>query len=434
MVYCMQCGKELNDEAEFCTECGKSLAQQIKQTPAQTDAPELIADSGPPDETTQDETAMNGEIQPMLSTLAAPPVDTYFDAVQSAPVDSMPYQGVFPEAEPAAPPSYKTYAANRRAMSSMYSSAPRANTFVNTWIGLIFIFVLLSVTGMLGVVTPMFFDYANLTNVINQCSIFALIAMAVVLTMRSRGIDLSIGPCIGMSAVIIAQTMLMGSYLINGVLLAGAAALVLGLVNGFASVFLKVPGIIVTLVSGIAAGGVCMALSQGQMLAVTFSERVNAYGSESPMGLLILLGAVFVLVFLYNLISSTGRPLFGREKDRVVISHVFSYVVSAQIAAAAGFVLLVRLQTAMPTLGSGYETYIVFVFAILMMSKGLDNRFVPVLIALVPAMIWGVLTNIFALWGVIAYYQPIIYGGLALISLVFAFICRYEKQTSPKTK
>jgi len=187
-----------------------------------------------------------------------------------------------------------------------------------------------------------------------------------------------------------------------------------------------VPGVIVTLASGIAVGGVSMALSQGQMLAVTLPPKVSAY-AENPMGLLILLAVVFVFVYLYNLISNTGRGLFGREKDRVVISHVFSYVVSAQIAAAAGFVLLVRLQTAMPTLGSGYETYIVFVFAILMMSKGLDNRFVPVLIALVPAMIWGVLTNIFALWGVIAYYQPIIYGGLALISLVFAFICRYEK-------
>jgi ribose/xylose/arabinose/galactoside ABC-type transport system permease subunit len=67
------------------------------------------------------------------------------------------------------------------------------------------------------------------------------------------------------------------------------------------------------------------------------------------------------------------------------------------------------------------------VFALLMASRALDNRFVPALIALIPAVIWGVLTNIFALWGVITYYQPVVYGGLALICLAVAFICRYEK-------
>jgi len=46
----------------------------------------------------------------------------------------------------------------------------------------------------------------------------------------------------------------------------------------------------------------------------------------------------------------------------------------------------------------------------------------------VPAVIWGALTNIFALWGVIAYYQPVVYGGLALICLLVAFICRYDKR------
>jgi hypothetical protein len=161
---------------------------------------------------------------------------------------------------------------------------------------------------------------------------------------------------------------------------------------------------------------------------VEFSERVRAYGSESPIGLLILLGAVFVFAFLYNLLSKTGRPLHDREKEHALISYIFAYVASAEIAAAAGFAVLVRLQTATPALGMGYEAFIVFVFALLMASKALDNRFVPALIALVPAVIWGALTNIFALWGVIAYYQPVVYGGLALICLLVAFICRYDKR------
>ncbi len=448
----MQCGKELNDDAVFCTECGNRLKPpdspepvQIETTESacdpvmsqsaymQSEEPMIAAHIEDPEPTC--DPVMSQAAQPPLiseaqsatfSAMASPPIASHFEA-PPVPYNPLPYRGVFPEAEPMEPSSSKVNARNRKAITSMYSSGPRMYTFLNTWLGLILIFTLLGATAILGVVTPMFFEYANLMNVIKQCGIFALIAMAVVLSMRARGIDLSIGPMMGMSAAIIAQTMLMGSPLLNGVLLAAAAALVLGLINGFAAAFLKIPAVILTLVSGIVVGGVNMALTQGQILAVTFSARVQAYGVESPIGVLALLGAVFVFVFLYNLLSRTGRPMFDRQKERALISYIFAYVASAGIAAAAGFVLLVRLQTAMPTLGTGYEAYIVFVFALLTSSKTLDNRFAPALIALVPAVIWGVLTNIFGLWGVISYYQPVVYGGLALVFILVAFVCRYEK-------
>lgn len=447
MVYCMQCGKEMNDDALFCTECGNRLespepahieargpacdpqimdasAAQPVELPTHIEPPEPTCD---PVMSQSADLSLNGEAQTSMFASMAPPMAAQYEAAQPAPYPPLPYRGVFPEAEPIEPESSKAYDKNRKAISSMYSSGPRVHTFVNTGVGLILIFVLLSATAILGVVTPMFFDYMNMMNVLKQCSTYALIAMAVVLSMRAKGIDLSIGPMMGMSAAIIAQTMLLGSPLLNGVLLAAAAALVLGLINGFAAAFLKVPAVIVTLVSGIVVSGISMALTQGQMLAVIFSDRVQAYGGESPIGILALLGAVFVFAFLYNLLSRTGRPLFDRDKERTLISYIFAYVASAAIAAAAGFALLVRLQTATLTLGMGYEVYIVFVFALLTASKALDNRFVPALIALVPAVIWGALTNIFALWGVITYYQPVVYGGLALIALMAAFVCRYEK-------
>lgn len=452
MVYCMQCGKELNDDAVFCTECGNRLAPidspepvQIQASAAasdtvmpqpaymQTDEPMKAAHMEMPEpacDPVMSESAqpsLTNEAQPFaFAPMAPPPMASHTEA-PPVPHNPLPYRGVFPEAEPMEPASSKANARNRKAIASMHSSGPRVYTFLNTWLGLILIFVLLGATAILGVVTPMFFEYTNLMNVLKQCGIYALIAMAVVLSTRARGIDLSIGPMMGMSAAIIAQTMLMGSPLLNGVLLAAAAALVLGLINGFAAAYLKVPAVIVTLVSGIVVGGVNMALTQGQMLAVMFSGTVQVYGSESPIGILVLLGAVFVIAYLYNLLSRTGRPMFNREKEHALISYIFAYVASAEIAAAAGFVLLVRLQTAMPTLGTGYEAYIVFVFASLMASRAFDNRFIPVLIALVPAVIWGVLTNIFGLWGVIAYYQPVVYGGLALVFLLAAFVCRYEK-------
>jgi ribose/xylose/arabinose/galactoside ABC-type transport system permease subunit/uncharacterized Zn finger protein (UPF0148 family) len=446
----MHCGKELNDGTVFCTDCGNRISPLEPPEAAQIDAPEPTCDPVMSQCTDMSLTeaahidapeptcdpvmsqcagmSLTNEAQPIMSApAAASPMAVQSETAQPSPNYSMPYRGVFPEAEPIEPALSKAYLKNRKAVSSMYSESTRVNTFLNTGLGFILIFVLLGTTAILGAATPMFFDYMNLMNVIKQCGIYALVAMAVVLSMRAKGIDLSIGPMMGMSAAIISQSMLMGSPLLNGLLLVAAAALILGLINGFAASFLKAPAVILTLVSGIVVGGVSLALTQGQILAVAFSGRVQAYAGESPIGVLVLLGAVFVFTYLYNLLSRTGRPMYERGKERMLISYIFAYVASAEIAAAAGFVLLVRLQTAMPALGMGYEAYIVFVFALLMASRALDNRFVPALIALIPAVIWGVLTNIFALWGVITYYQPVVYGGLALICLAVAFICRYEK-------
>ncbi len=422
MLYCMHCGNELSDGTVFCTKCGNKLTpiEQVEFAGAET-----IQSSCDP--VKADKKTLTGGLHAMMPSSSPLPTDDRFEEAQSAAPDPMPYCGVFPEAEPVEPPSSKVYERNRKAVSLMYSGSPRIYTFQNTGLGLILIFVLLGVTAILGVVTPMFFNAANLMNVVKQCGVYALVAMAVVLSMRARGIDLSIGPMMGMSAAIIAQTMLMGSPLINGVLLAAAAAMVLGLVNGFVVSFLKAPAVITTLVSGVVVGGVSIALTQGQMRAVTFSERVQAYASESPVGVLALLGTAFVFALFYNILSRTGLSLFDRKNERPFISYIFAYVVSAEIAAAAGFVLLVRLQTVTPALGMGYEAFIVFVFALLTASRAFDNRFVPALIALVPAMIWGALTNIFALWGVVTFYQPVVYGALALVCLAVAFICQYEK-------
>jgi ribose/xylose/arabinose/galactoside ABC-type transport system permease subunit len=432
MIFCTQCGKEMNDDALFCTGCGHKLVSepqleetQYGQTISASQSEEALygqAVTSFTDDTSNEPLTEMSPLTAPESAYSQPVASGFVEGAMAAP--PLPYRGVFPEAEPIEAPSYKIKSKRNAPLHTKDKTHP--STFLNTGMGLILVLLLLCTAVFLSVITPLFFEYNNLMSVIKQCALFSLLAIAATLTTRAGGLDLSIGPCIAMSAVIIAQTMLMGGSAVSGALLAASAALVLGLINGFAVVFFKTPALIVTLASGLVVSGVSTAFTQGQMLETQFSERIQYFASTSIIGILALLGAAFLLGFLYHLLTKIGRPLSKREQPRPMVSYMFAYLASAEIAAAAGFILLVRFQSATSTIDLQYTAFIIFVFALLTASRALDNRFAPVLFALVPGIIWGLLSNVFKLWGVLSFYQPIVYSVLALICLMFALLSRFE--------
>ena len=420
MKYCTHCGKDSDDDALFCTVCGQRLMETPQpEATAYAEAVTSFSDIPASDPLT--------DSPPMTAsqfTNAQPMAPAFQGASQAAP--PLPYRGVFPEAEPVDEPVYTTK--NKKNTRPQIGETIRPHTFVNTGMGLILALLLVCSAVFLSVITPQFFAYNNLMNAVKQCALFSLIAIAATLTTRAQGLDLSIGPCMAMSSVVIAQTMLLGGSAVSGVLLAASAALLLGLINGFAVVFFKTPAFIVTLASGLVVGGVSTALTQGQMLSAQFTGRIEYFGSTSIVGILALLGTVFILGFLYHLLTRIGKPLAERDSTHTTVSYMFAYLASAEIAAAAGFVLLVRFQTATSAADLQYTAFIIFVFALLTSSRVLDNKFAPVLFALVPGIVWGLISNVFHLWGVYSFYQPVAYSALALICLMIALLSRHRSK------
>ncbi len=424
MNFCTQCGKEADDDALFCTGCGhrlNSTSETDQALSGQTAA--TFADMPLSEPPVSEPPASEPPTVPQFANTQ--PMASAFESAHTA-APPLPYRGVFPEAEPIEEPAHKIK--NRRSPRMHTGEKKLPYTFLNTGMGLILTLLLLCTAVFLSVITPLFFDYNNLMNAIKQCALFALIAIAATLTIRAGGLDLSIGPCIAMSSIVIAQTMLMGGSAVSGALLAASAALVLGLINGFAVVFFKTPALIVTLASGLVVGGVNTAFTQGHMISAQFSGKIEYFASTSIIGVLALLGAAFVLGFLYHMLTRAGKPFSDREQTHSNVSYMLAYLASAEIAAAVGFILLVRFQTATSATDLQYTAFIIFVFALLTASRVLDNRFAPVLFALVPGIIWGLLSNVFSLWGVFSYYQPVVYSALALICLMVALLSRFQSK------
>src|SRR5512133_3195096 len=110
--------------------------------------------------------------------------------------------------------------------------------------GLIIAIIVLS--AIFGTINPNFFSYTNITNVMRQVSVLAIVSVGQTLAIMLAGIDLSVGSILGFISVFgAAQIVSFG--ILPGILVALAAAAAIGAFQGYWVAKFKIPAFIVTL-------------------------------------------------------------------------------------------------------------------------------------------------------------------------------------------
>ncbi len=360
MMYCTQCGKELPENTAFCTACGARMMPAVGASPTHTPA------------------------------FIPPQAPAYIEPASYAPVPLPMKSGL---------------------------------TFRNSGLGLVLIGILLIVVHIIAFSLPMFANINNIINIFRQFAVLAAIGFAVVLSMRAKGPDLSIGSVMGLSAILTASFGLSTGSIWAGLLIALIITAFIGLVNGVFSVYFRVPAVIITIITGALSYSIGLLITEGSPIMGPFPTL-----NDIPAAGLLLLFITFIIAFLLVLLTPLGLPKHRRDKSARPLSFIFGYVASSVIAAFAGLFMVLRLSAAMPTLGAGYEVYILFIFAVVYSIRAFDNGVAPVLFSIVPAWILCVLTNVLSLMSFPFYVQSLINGTLALIFGIMAYICRYEKQ------
>ena len=354
MIYCRQCGKELNDNATFCTDCG-------------------------------------------------------------APVQS------------ASP-----YAAPTPAYPMMPAPYPQSThiTFANSYLGIVMLAVLLFISLIAGTAaSSMFVSPMNLLNILQTFLYSGLLALAVSLTARSKGPDLSVGSTITLSGILVAKTVTLSGSLIAGLLLALVICAAIGALNGVLTVYLKLPAIVVTAVMFFVVWSVCRMVSGSQVLFLKSGElQAMSHSFVIPVLLLLVcFGGVFVLIARTKL----GVPLAGREKDKSFV-YVLAYLVSGVLSALAGLLLMARLQVVVPYLGYDKLIFAIFVAGCAMSSRLFDSRYLPAVIAIGAALIWSVISNVLNILSIDAYIQLMVNGIIAIAFAAIAFVnWRNTRKLSP---
>jgi ribose transport system permease protein len=226
---------------------------------------------------------------------------------------------------------------------------------------------LLAIIAVAAWLSPGFIQPINFFNVVRQASVVGIAAVGVTLVMITGGVDLSVGAVISFSSVL-AATLMAGDA--ANIPLAVAAALLMGLVVGFANGILvarwKLPAFILTLGTATVVLGIAQLYTGGTaagIVAPEFRQVLNA--RIGPVPVLVIVFGLVVLAGLFVQNGTTlGRRLYlvGANRSAARLTGipvqrtlVAAYTISGFTAALAGLALLARSGVSSTFAGQGFE-------------------------------------------------------------------------------
>lgn len=287
---------------------------------------------------------------------------------------------------------------------------------------LISLVVLCAVTALL---TNRFLSPLNLTNILVQSSIMAVIAMGMTFVIVGGGFDLSVGSTAALSGCVAAMVMLEAGIAagVAAGILAGAAV---GLANGLVIAFLNVNPFITTLGTMVLVRGVVFLITGGAPVEGPegLPSAFVALGSSHVLGLHALVWIPIVLLVLLSWVMHGmpyGRQIYatGGGREAAYLSGVpvaritaSTYVVCGALAGVAGVMLAARLQSGQPTAGEFYE--LTAIAAVVLGGAALHGGEGTLYKSVIGVFIMVILGNGLNLLNVDSYWQRVAVGAVII--------------------
>lgn len=270
-----------------------------------------------------------------------------------------------------------------------------------------------------------FLSSRNLLNVGRQASVVAIVALGQALVIISRGLDLSVGSTLGLSAVSSAwAAAATGSQELA--LAAGlGAGLVVGLLNGVMVTRININPFIATLGMLSVARGAALLLTGGIPIPYTGWAQWLGAGrvGDVPFSLILLL--VLVVVFhVFATRTRIGRNVYAIGDNpkaarlagiNIEGTRLLVYAICGLLAGLGGIILAGNLASAGPDLGRGYELDIIA--AVILGGAALTGGRGTMYGVLLGALLMALLSNAFVLLGISSHWQ-VVAKGLVIILAV----------------
>ena len=282
---------------------------------------------------------------------------------------------------------------------------------------------------VIGVISPEFRTLSNFLSLLRQSSINGFIAFGMTCVILTGGIDLSVGSVLALS------TALCAGFITNGVPvgLAMVLALIIGTALGAVSGLLVTKGrlqpFIATLITMTVYRGATMIFMDGKPisnLGDSFTLKVVGKGNFYHIPIPAITFVVMFLIFMFVLEKTTfGRRVYATGSNEqsaklaginVKRTKLITYAISGCMSALSGLILLSRLSSAQPTLGSGYE--LDAIAAVALGGTSMNGGRGRVWGTFVGILIIAVLNNGLNILGVSSYYQDVVKGIVILIAVL----------------
>lgn len=235
-------------------------------------------------------------------------------------------------------------------------------------VGQIPLTTLVLLCAVLALLTDRFLTPLNLSNVLVQASVIAVVAMGMTFVILAGGFDLSVGSVVALSGCVAAAAM-MQAGIAAGVAAGVAVGAAVGALNGLVITRLRVNPFIATLGTMVLVRGAVFLFSDSQQVPIegTLPRAFLDFGVERFLGIHWLVWLpIVLLVSLSWILAKTpyGRAVYatGGNREAAYLSGIHvgrvvasTYVWSGALAGVAGVMLCSRLQSGQPTSGEFYE-------------------------------------------------------------------------------
>lgn len=289
---------------------------------------------------------------------------------------------------------------------------------------------------------PSFVQGDNIINILRSISIVTIIAIGITISLSVDGFDLSAGSVASLSnAIVISMFVWFSENTLIAIFAAVVASLVVGAINSFMILKLRIPDMLMTLAMMFIIQGTALTYTKG----ATISENMIMPDGSTSAGLIsrifakigqvpwiIIIMAVAVLtVHVFLTYTKHGRYMYviGGNKEAARLSGIpvnryktLAYLLSALFSSIGGIVLASRVMTAEINAGSPYlmDSVAAAFIGFSVLGSGKPNA----IGTFVGAVLIGILQNGLVMMSVPYYAMDIVKGAV----LAFALAITYYKQ------
>ncbi|MBE4909064.1 ABC transporter permease [Bacillus luteolus] len=288
---------------------------------------------------------------------------------------------------------------------------------------------------------PSFIQGNNLISILRSISIVTIIAIGITISLSVNGFDLSVGSVASLSnAIVISMFVWFSQNTVIAIFAAITAALLVGALNSFLIVKMKIPDMLLTLAMMFIIQGIALTYTKGATVSqnMIMPDGNFAEGVISPFfaslgqvpWIIIIMVVVVVFVHIFLTYTKHGRYMYviGGNIEAARLSgipvnryKVIAYLLSALFASIGGIILASRVMTAEINAGSPYlmDSVAAAFIGFSVLGAGKPNAFGT----FVGAVLIGILQNGLVMMSVPYYAMDIIKGTV----LAFALAITYYK-------
>ena len=292
---------------------------------------------------------------------------------------------------------------------------------------LVVVIATLAMAAVFTIMNPLFITWRNLLTVLQQMVLNGILAVGMMFSIITGGIDLSIGCTFAITGISVAWCCVSGVNPWLAILIGILIGVLLGAFNGFLVNKLKLQPFIATLGTQSLYRGIAYVVTGGRPVTGVPDSFRNIFNGEMVAGIrfyIIVMILIFILAYLILGKTRTGAYLYavgGNEEAaklsgvNVVKTKYIAYIVCSVCAAVAGLVMLASLGSAEPTAGSGYETNAIAAAAI-GGTRMAGGKGTPLALLLAVLRVGMVVINVDSFW------QFIFTGLIIIVASYFEFI------------